>query len=116
MAAFKHSVTLTGIGNTSIPRLNFGGGQVIAFTATASAPIVINASGIALSSTENCWIQIDDDDGSPSVLSAAGASGNLYVAADQQPFFLSIKTGNSISAVRDTTNGTISIVPVAETP
>lgn len=92
----------------SVPVLywDWANGQAVAYTGTAAQSAAITATIVMVTADTKCWIKAGTD---PTATAGAG-SFPLDVGVTLP---VAIRSGDKISAIRDTVSGTLVIMPVA---
>ncbi|MHC4180714.1 MAG: hypothetical protein ACYSWU_24710 [Planctomycetota bacterium] len=110
MAAYKRVSTPAASGGGAFPALEFdwSNGQVLSYTDSAVSSAAISAPAVALSATTDCYITVDA--GSPS---SVGAVAGSFLLPGNTVLNLAINDGEIISAVRETADGVLTIMPAA---
>jgi hypothetical protein len=96
------------ISGQSVPVLYFdwANGQAVSYTGTHAQSAAITATIVMVTSDTKCWIK-------------AGANPTATAGAGSYPLdvgvslTLGLRSGDKISAIRDTVSGTLVIMPVA---
>ncbi len=90
----------------SVPALypDYANGQLVAYTGTAAQSTAITANMVILVSDTKCWFKVGANP------TATAAAGSQPLPADTL-LPIGIRSGDKISVIRDSTSGSLSIMP-----
>jgi hypothetical protein len=93
-------------GGQSVPAIfpDWANGQAVAYTGTAAQSAAITATMVMVTSDTKCWIT---SSANPTATAGAGS----YPIDPGITLVIGVRSGDKISAIRDTASGTLVIMP-----
>jgi hypothetical protein len=94
-------------GGQSVPVIypDWTNGQLVAYTGTHAQSTAITANAVMVTADTKCWIKAGTN---PTATAGAGS----YPLDIGVTLVIGIRSGDKISAIRDTASGSIAIMPV----
>lgn len=86
------------------PVVDISGAQIKAYSSTSVQSSAVNSDVVRLVSTSDCWVTMGANP------TAAAGAGSFYLPA-KSPLVVNMTAGNLIAVIRDTADGTLSILP-----